>query len=74
MTPLLDEVESLDMRFYKDSGWSKEWDTAQALPKAVGITFTLKDYGKVEKIYLTAGETLKTESVSEGTSEESSSG
>ena len=69
VTPVLGEVESLEMRFFLDGQWSNEWNVEKTLPAAVSITFTLKDYGEVEKIYLTAGETLQSEK-----EEESSSG
>ncbi|PWI32966.1 type II secretion system protein GspJ [Vibrio albus] len=62
VTPLLDDVEALDVRFYSQGQWSNEWNVDLALPEAVGVTFTLKDYGRIEKIYLTAGTTLQSES------------
>jgi general secretion pathway protein J len=61
VTPLLADVQALDVRFYAQGQWRHEWKTALALPEAVGITLTLKDYGKIEKIYLTAGTALQSE-------------
>lgn len=55
--PILDDVESMSATFYDGSAWLKEWTKANALPAAVSIVLTLKDYGEVERIYLTpAGE------------------
>ncbi|MFC1236773.1 type II secretion system minor pseudopilin GspJ [Vibrio sp. F74] len=66
ITNLLNDVEKIDMQFYKEGGWSESWDEALALPKALSITFTLQDYGNIERVYLTAGERLQvaTEGVS----------
>lgn len=52
--PLLDNIESMEMRFYYRGSWSNEWDQPLALPQAVGLSLTLKDYGKLERIYLVA--------------------
>ena len=32
-----------------------EWDAKNAIPQAVSVTLTLKDYGQIERIYLTTG-------------------
>ncbi|GAD80519.1 type II secretion system minor pseudopilin GspJ [Vibrio ezurae] len=54
VTPLLDKVEKFDMRFYNGEAWVKEWTDGDALPKAIAVDLTLEDYGKLERIYLTA--------------------
>ncbi|CAM4088703.1 type II secretion system minor pseudopilin GspJ [Vibrio neonatus] len=54
VTPLLDKVEKFDMRFYNGEAWVKEWVDSDALPKAIAVDLTLEDYGKLERIYLTA--------------------
>ncbi|KJY84098.1 general secretion pathway protein GspJ [Vibrio galatheae] len=57
--PLLDDVESFDMRFYDGSEWQQNWETNLALPQAVALSLELSDYGKIERIYLTSGGTLE---------------
>ncbi len=55
--PILDNVESFSATFYDGSSWLKEWNQSNKLPAAVSLVLTLKDYGEVERIYLTpAGE------------------
>ena len=58
ITPLLDDVESLEFEFYDGSRWGKEWQTDKSLPKAVRLKLTLKDYGEIERVYLTPSGTL----------------
>jgi len=55
VVPILSQVESWNMRFYFDGKWSQEWEQTQALPSAIAVKFTLKDYGDIERIYLVAG-------------------
>ncbi|MGD8111283.1 type II secretion system minor pseudopilin GspJ [Vibrio sp. TRT 17S01] len=57
-TPLLKEVETLEMRFYDGKKWQNQWETKDTLPQAVSVTLTLKDYGEIERIYLTTGAQL----------------
>lgn len=59
ITPLLDDVEKINMTFYQQGEWSEEWNTELALPKAVTFTITLRDYGDIERVYLTAGKVLE---------------
>lgn len=49
VTPLLTQVESFDMRFYDGKQWKKEWAEEKALPKAVSVVLTLKDYGEIAR-------------------------
>lgn len=56
--PLLTQVTSWSMKFYFQGQWLDEWTSKQSLPQAVSVTLTLKDYGEVERIYLTSGGTL----------------
>lgn len=58
ITPLLDDVEDLEFEFYDGKRWGKEWQADKSLPKAVRLKLTLKDYGEVERIYLTPSGTL----------------
>ncbi|MBY7668822.1 type II secretion system minor pseudopilin GspJ [Vibrio anguillarum] len=55
ITPLLHDVESLSLRFYNQGQWSEEWSDALKIPQAVAVKLALKDYGEIERIYLTAG-------------------
>jgi len=63
--PLLDGVESFKMRFYDGSKWSDNWQNNYRLPTAVTVSLELKDYGKIERIYLTTGATLESGEESE---------
>tara|TARA_Y100001956_G_C4127598_1_gene191205 strand:- start:1603 stop:2259 length:657 start_codon:yes stop_codon:yes gene_type:complete len=56
--PLIDKVESFDLRFFDGQNWNNNWEKKNALPKAVAITIELKDYGRIERIYLTNGAEL----------------
>lgn len=58
VTPMLDKVVSIDLRFYSKGDWLETWDKGLSLPKAIAFTIELEDYGKIERIYLTAGDTL----------------
>ncbi|MBU2896805.1 type II secretion system minor pseudopilin GspJ [Vibrio hepatarius] len=53
--PLIDKVEAFEVKFLDGSDWKEEWTKKEALPKAVAVELELKDYGKIERIYLTAG-------------------
>lgn len=53
--PLIGDVESFELRFYDGSKWQESWETNYTLPKAVSVNLELADYGKIERIYLTAG-------------------
>lgn len=57
--PLLDGVESFEMRFYDGSQWSDNWQKNSSLPQAVTVSLELQDYGKIERIYLTTGGSLE---------------
>ncbi|OEF29445.1 type II secretion system minor pseudopilin GspJ [Vibrio rumoiensis] len=52
---ILTQVEDVSFRFYDNGAWQDEWQTASQLPKAVEVSLTLKDYGKLTRIYLTPG-------------------
>ncbi|WP_413285433.1 type II secretion system minor pseudopilin GspJ [Vibrio sp. MA40-2] len=58
VTPLLNDVDDFTLRFYNQGSWSNDWDEPLTLPEAVSITFTLQDYGRIERVYLTAGDRL----------------
>ncbi|EJE8154986.1 type II secretion system minor pseudopilin GspJ [Vibrio alginolyticus] len=68
VTPLLTQVESFDMRFYDGKQWKKEWAEEKALPKAVSVVLTLKDYGEIARTYLTPDDTLSQKEESSGDS------
>ncbi|MDF5533827.1 type II secretion system minor pseudopilin GspJ, partial [Vibrio parahaemolyticus] len=68
VTPLLTQVESFDMRFYDGKQWKKEWAEEKALPKAVSVVLTLKDYGEIARTYLTPDGTLSQKEESSGDS------
>lgn len=55
VTPVLDGVEAMRMRFYRNGNWHSDWDTDDALPQAVELTLTLNDYGELVRVYLTGG-------------------
>ncbi|KLN65522.1 MULTISPECIES: type II secretion system minor pseudopilin GspJ [Vibrio] len=57
--PLLDGVDSFEMRFFDGKKWQKNWETKLALPQAVALNLELEDYGKIERIYLTSGGALE---------------
>jgi len=62
VTPILTNVEEFNLEFYDGKGWKKEWGAELQLPKAVKLTLLLKDYDEVERIYLTPGGKLVTNS------------
>ena len=55
VTPLIDGGEELKFEFYDGNKWVKIWDVKNQLPKATKVIITFKDYGDVERIYLTSG-------------------
>ena len=59
ITPLLSGVETFEMRFSDGKKWSDEWDAENTLPAAVSVELTLKDYGKISRVYLTPEGTLQ---------------
>ncbi|EGU35891.1 general secretion pathway protein J [Vibrio ichthyoenteri ATCC 700023] len=59
--PLIDQVETFDMRFFDGKQWLKQWDKTMVLPKAVQVSLTFSDYGDIERIYLTGGGSIAVE-------------
>lgn len=55
VTPLIDGIEELKFEYYHDKTWLKKWDKKNQLPSAVKLILTFKDYGEIERIYLTPG-------------------
>ncbi len=53
--PLIDKVESFDLRFFDGQNWQQTWEKKNALPQAITVILELKDYGRIERIYLTNG-------------------
>jgi general secretion pathway protein J len=68
VTPLLEGIEAFNLEFYNGSSWLKEWQTDRALPKAVKLKLTLKDYGEIERIYLTPSGSINTSDSSDSSS------
>jgi general secretion pathway protein J len=68
VTPLLDGIEAFSLEFYNGSSWLKEWQTDRALPKAVRLKLTLKDYGELERVYLTPSGSINTSDSSDSSS------
>ncbi|RJX72468.1 type II secretion system protein GspJ [Vibrio sinensis] len=56
--PLIDGVEEFDMRFFDDKSWQMTWDKPGKLPAGVSVRLKLKDFGDIERIYLTGGGAL----------------
>ncbi|WP_456296443.1 type II secretion system minor pseudopilin GspJ [Vibrio sp. AK197] len=69
--PLLSQVESWSMRFYDGQAWLEEWQQTNQIPMAVALTFTLENYGEIERIYLTNGSAPRTNSGEESSSNDS---
>lgn len=57
--PLLDEVEAFELRFFDGEQWLQAWQSSYTLPEAVVVELQLRDYGKIERIYLTSGGSLE---------------
>jgi general secretion pathway protein J len=55
---LLTQVESMTFRYYYNKKWVDTWDNGDALPNAVSVKLKLKDYGEIERVYLTPGAQL----------------
>lgn len=66
VTPLIDGVDELKFEFYDGTKWLKIWDVKNQLPKATKVILTFKDYGDVERIYLTSGFKVEENSVQNG--------
>mgnify|MGYP001113311651 CR=1 FL=1 len=49
--PLLDNVETMSLRFYQQ-GWKTEVDAGQAPPSGIEITLTLKDFGVINRVFV----------------------
>lgn len=60
--PLLTGVENMDVKFYNHGEWLSQWTVPLSLPQALLVKFNLKDYGEIERIYLTPVGTLTIES------------
>lgn len=56
--PLIDKVESFNLSFYDGEEWQSNWEKSNTLPHAVTVEIELKDYGKIERIYLIAGSAI----------------
>lgn len=66
VTPLIDKVDDLKFEFYDGKKWLKIWKVKNQLPKAVKMIITFKDYGDVERIYLTSGSKVESSSSQSG--------
>ncbi len=75
VTPLLSDVEELNVRFYDGKQWINEWSNELTLPAAISVELTLKDYGKIARTYLTPeGNLQKQASGSEDSGQNNSGG
>lgn len=55
VTVLLHDVDDFELRFYYNRQWQNQW-TGSGLPQAVDVILTTRDYGKVNRILLLAGD------------------
>ncbi|MBB1313341.1 MULTISPECIES: type II secretion system minor pseudopilin GspJ [Aliivibrio] len=55
VTPLIDGVEEIKFEFYDGKTWQKKWQKKNELPFAIKLLIVFKDYGDVDRIYLTSG-------------------
>lgn len=74
VTPLLSEVETLNVRFYDGKQWSNEWSNELTLPAAISVELTLKDYAKIARTYLTPEGSLQTQATTADESAPSNNG
>lgn len=49
--PILDEVESFKILFYRIGNWSPGWLDRKRIPKGVKVVVKLKDYGELYRMY-----------------------
>ncbi|MDO6707481.1 type II secretion system minor pseudopilin GspJ [Photobacterium sp. 1_MG-2023] len=49
---VLTGVTALKFRFYGAQGWQENWTDNTTLPKGIEVTLTLKDFDKIERVYL----------------------
>ncbi|UUM30520.1 type II secretion system minor pseudopilin GspJ [Vibrio japonicus] len=66
--PLIDKVESFNLSFYDGKEWQSNWEKNNALPQAITVELELKDYGKIERIYLIAGSSISLSGADDETS------
>ncbi len=71
--PVLSQVENWSMRFFDGKSWKEDWEQGNTLPRAVWVKLTLKDYGDIERIYLTTGATLQSSTNADEESADASS-
>lgn len=50
---LLEDVESLSFRFWS-SGWKKSWTDQDSLPAGIEMTFTTKQFGEINRMFIIA--------------------
>lgn len=55
VTVLLHDVDDFELRFYSNKQWQSQWGDS-GLPQAVDVILTTRDYGKVNRIFLLAGD------------------
>ncbi|GAA5645486.1 MULTISPECIES: type II secretion system minor pseudopilin GspJ [Vibrio] len=72
--PILTDVESFTLSFYDGNKWGESWEQTDSLPAGIKVVLELKDYGKIERVYLIASGKIqrsggtKPEGGSDGTS------
>ncbi|WP_282178008.1 type II secretion system minor pseudopilin GspJ [Vibrio nereis] len=57
--PLIDKLKAFNLRFYDGKEWKGNWENSNTLPHAVTVELELEDYGKIERVYLISGGSLK---------------
>ncbi len=55
VSPLIDGIEEIRFEFYDNNKWNTGWNTKNRLPEATKVIMTFKDYGDIERVYLTPG-------------------
>lgn len=49
---VLNEVDSLQLTFYHDGQWQRQWQNPDALPNAVRLRLTVRGWGELERVWL----------------------
>ena len=62
---ILANVEAMTFEFYHENKWAETWSNKTALPDGVKVTFTLKRFGKIERLFLLPKATVDNDSSNE---------
>lgn len=55
VTVLLHDIDDFELRFFYNRQWQNQW-TGSGLPQAVDVIITSREFGKVNRIFLLAGD------------------